>query len=293
MGPGWDNGPMGEIVLYVLTAAAYAALGAHFWRTRWGAAPGAEQLSRAERFGIMLPLAAQSALLYDAAFAQAGLRFGFGHALSATLWLAVLFYWLANNFYGLAGMLALVLPAAAVAVVLPAVFPGMETPPYTSSVEFRIHLALAMLAYGLFTIAALHAMLMAMVERHLHRARQGGAGLGRAALAGPFSALPPLLTLEALLFRILGLGFVMLTLTLLTGIAFSEEVFGQPLQLNHKTLFGILSWLVFGGLLLGRWRWGWRGRRALRWTMTGFVVLLLAYVGSRFVIEVLLSRGGG
>jgi ABC-type uncharacterized transport system permease subunit len=284
---------MGEIVLYALTAAAYAALGVHFWRSRWGAAPGGEHLSRAERFAIMVPLAAQSALLYDAIFGHAGLRFGFGHALSATLWLAVLFYWLANNFYGLAGMFALVLPAAAVAVVLPAMFTGMETPPYTSTVEFRIHLALAMLAYGLFTIAALHAMLMAMVERRLHRARQPGAGLGREALSGPFSALPPLLTLEALLFRILALGFVMLTLTLLTGVAFSEEVFGQPLQLNHKTLFGVLSWFVFGGLLLGRWRWGWRGRRALRWTMTGFVVLLLAYVGSRFVMEVLLARPGG
>lgn len=283
----------GEIVLYVLTAIAYAALGVHFWRTRWGEHPGAETLSRGERFAVMLPLAAQSALLYDAVFGQAGLRFGFGHALSATLWLAVLFYWLANTFYGLAGMLALVLPVAAVSVVLPAAFPGMQTPPYTSSVEFRIHLALAMLAYGLFTIAALHAMLMAMLERRLHRARQVGAGLGRDALSGPFSALPPLLTLEALLFRILALGFVMLTLTLVTGIAFSEEVFGRALQFNHKTLFGILSWVVFGGLLLGRWLWGWRGRRALRWTMTGFVVLLLAYVGSRFVLEVLLGRAAG
>jgi ABC-type uncharacterized transport system permease subunit len=284
---------MGEIVLYVLTAAAYAALGIHFWRTRWGTAAGSEQLTRIERFAIMVPLAAHSALLYDAVFGHEGLRFGFGHALSATLWLAALFYWLANNFYGLAGMLALVLPGAAVAVLLPAVFPGMETPAYTSAVEFRIHLALAMLAYGLFTIAALHAMLMAMVERRLHRARQIGTGLGREALSGPFSALPPLLTLEALLFRILALGFLMLTLTLFTGVVFSEEVFGQPLKLNHKTLFGIISWVVFGSLLLGRWLWGWRGRRALRWTMTGFVVLLLAYVGSRFVMEVVLDRAFG
>ncbi len=281
---------MGEIVLYVVTAAAYAALGVHFWRTRWGTEPGAERLTPAERFAIMLPLAAQSALLYDAIFGEAGLRFGFGHALSATLWLAVLFYWFANNFYGLAGMFALVLPAAAVCVLLPAAFQGMLTPGYTQSFEFRVHLMLAMLAYGLFTIAALHAMLMAMVERRLHRARQSSAGLGREALSGPWSALPPLLTLEALLFRILALGFVMLTLTLVTGIAFSEEVFGKALQFNHKTLFGIISWFVFGGLLVGRWRWGWRGRRALRWTMTGFVVLLLAYIGSRFVMEVVLGR---
>lgn len=280
---------MGQIVLYALTAAAYGALGVHFWRTRWGVAAGAEQLSAGERFAIMLPLAAHSALLYEAIFGQAGLRFGFGHALSATLWLAVMFYWFANNFYGLAGMLALVLPGAAVAVALPALFPGMETPAYTSTLEFRIHLALAMLAYSLFTIAALHAMLMAMVERRLHRAKQEKGAIGRA-LTGPFAALPPLLTLEALLFRILALGFVMLTFTLITGIAFSEEVFGQALRFNHKTLFGILSWLVFGTLLLGRRLWGWRGRRALRLTMTGFVVLLLAYIGSRFVMEVVLGR---
>lgn len=280
---------MNEIVLYALTAAAYAALGVHFWRTRWGEGAGSEFLSRAERVAIMLPLAAHSALLYEAIFGQSGLRFGFGHALSATLWLAVLFYWLANNFYGLAGMLALVLPGAAVTAVLPALFPGMETPAYTSTLAFRIHLLLAMLAYSLFTIAALHAMLMAMVERGLHRARQEKGAIGRA-LSGPFSALPPLLTLEALLFRILGLGFAMLTFTLITGVAFSEEVFGQALQLNHKTLFGFISWIVFGALLAGRRLYGWRGRRALRLTMTGFVVLLLAYVGSRFVMEVLLGR---
>jgi ABC-type uncharacterized transport system permease subunit len=83
---------------------------------------------------------------------------------------------------------------------------------------------------------------------------------------------------------------VLLTLTLATGVVFSEEVFGTALRFNHKTLFAIFSWLIFGALLVGRWRYGWRGRKALRWTLAGFLALLLAYVGSRFVLEVILGR---
>ena len=99
-----------------------------------------------------------------------------------------------------------------------------------------------------------------------------------------------MLTLEQLLFRVIGAAFVFLTLTLLTGIAFSEELFGRALPLDHKTVFAVLSWLTFGLLLAGRWLYGWRGRTALRWTLTGFLMLLFAYVGSRFVLEVLLHR---
>jgi ABC-type uncharacterized transport system permease subunit len=288
--------PMSEILLYVLAGVLYIGLGIHFKRTRWRPATDAHvgRLLPWERVAILVPLLIHSWLLYEDVFGQPTLRFGFGQALSATLWIAVAFYWVANSFYELAGIQALVLPIAGISAMLPALFAGIDTPPYTRSFEFRIHLTLAMLAYGLFTMAALHAMLMAMVERRLHRAApMGGPAHRKQLLAGPFAGLPPLLTLEALLFRILALGFAMLTLTLLTGILFSEEVFGQALRFNHKTLFGILSWIVFGGLLLGRRLYGWRGRLALRWTMTGFIVLLLAYVGSRFVLEVLLSRSMG
>jgi ABC-type uncharacterized transport system permease subunit len=102
--------------------------------------------------------------------------------------------------------------------------------------------------------------------------------------------LPPLLTLEKLLFRVIGAAFVFLTLTLATGIAFSETLFGRPMRADHKTVFAVLSWITFGVLLGGRFLYGWRGRTALRWTLGGFVLLVLAYVGSRFVLEVLLQR---
>jgi ABC-type uncharacterized transport system permease subunit len=98
------------------------------------------------------------------------------------------------------------------------------------------------------------------------------------------------MTLEVLLFRILTLGFVLLTLTLGTGFVFSEELFGKAVRFNHKTVFGIMSWFIFAALLVGRYGWGWRGRTALRWTLAGFVTLLLAYVGSMFVLEVILGK---
>jgi len=96
--------------------------------------------------------------------------------------------------------------------------------------------------------------------------------------------------MEELLFRIIWVGFILLTLTLISGAVFSEEVFGQPIKLTHKTLFGFISWGVFAALLTGRKLYGWRGRIAIRWTLIGFVILLLAYLGSKFVLEVILQR---
>ena len=139
---------------------------------------------------------------------------------------------------------------------------------------------LALLAYSFFTIASLHVLLMALLERRLH----GGD------LPFGLQKLPPLLTMEKLLFRIIAAGFVLLTLTLGSGIIFSEELFGKAMRFNHKTVFGILSWLIFAALLGGRQLYGWRGRIAVRWTLAGFLMLVLAYVGSKFVLEVLLGR---
>src|SRR4051812_30281970 len=227
-----------------------------------------------------MPLALHGFLVYRQTLGADELRFGFAHALSAMMWLGVLLYWIESLFYPLDGMEPLVLPLAAVAAPLPAFFPGLvSSGAYAQAAEFKVHLALAMAAYSLFVIALLHAALMALAERQLHL-KSGFAAMN----------LPPLLTLEKLLFRVIGAAFVFLTLTLATGIAFSETLFGRPLRADHKTVFALLSWLTFGLLLAGRYFYGWRGRTALRWTLSGFLMLLLAYVGSRFVLEVVLAR---
>jgi len=271
---------MPAILLYAATSLLYAALAFHFWRTRWRQR-STPHIASWERAAILAPLALHTWLVWEMLFAQAELRFGFGQALSVMLWLSVLLYWTESLFFQLEGMQAPILALAAVCAPLPAVFPGLATPGSTHTTEFRLHLALAMIAYGMFTIAALHSLLMTLMERRLH----GGA------LAGPFAVLPPLLTMERLLFRVILAGFVFLTLTLVTGIVFSETLFGRAMRFDHKTVFAVISWFIFAALLFGRYFYGWRGRTALRWTLAGFVALLLAYVGSRFVLEVILRRG--
>jgi ABC-type uncharacterized transport system permease subunit len=268
-----------DIVIHGIVSALYLALAWHFWNTRWRRVDARKGLQGWERAAILVPLALHGWLLYQGMFSQE-LRFGFAQALSVMMLLGVALYWLESLFYDLEGMQPLVLPFAALTAPLPALFPGLTSSgAHAGATAFRLHLALAMIAYGLAVIALLHAALMAVVERRLHHK---GSGF--------FASLPPLLTLEQLLFRMISAAFVFLTLTLATGIVFSEELFGRALRADHKTVFAVLSWLTFGLLLAGRVLYGWRGRTALRWTLSGFVMLLLAYVGSRFVLEVLLHR---
>ncbi|KAF1696085.1 cytochrome C assembly family protein [Pseudoxanthomonas koreensis] len=144
--------------------------------------------------------------------------------------------------------------------------------------RLQLHAWLALLAYATLAIAALLAGMLWLQERALRR-REFHAWL---------RALPPLTQLETVLFRTITVGFALLTLTLLTGVLFVEDLFSQ--HLVHKTVLSVLSWLVFGGLLLGRWRYGWRGARAVHWTLTAMALLLLAFFGSKFVLEQVLQR---
>jgi ABC-type uncharacterized transport system permease subunit len=214
------------------------------------------------------------------------LRVGFAMMLSATLWISVAAYWIENRNLSLDGLRILVLPCAAIGVLLPLLFPGSVLPLAGRSAWFPWHVAIAILAYSTLTIAAFHAVLMALQESRLH-AHPGERGW----LSVAVDRLPALLTMEKLLFRLIAFGFGLLTLTVLSGIFFSEQLFGTAFKWDHKTAFTMLSWVLFGVLLAGRaWR-GWRGKTALRFTLTGFATLLLAYVGTRFVLEVVLHRG--
>ena len=266
-------------LLYLITFVAYAALSVYFLRAQL--AGNAEKLNRGLLGNVvLLPLLLHGFLLYDRLWLAGTLSLGLVHVISLILWLTILVYWLAHFFYPLASLKALVLPLAAVAAMLPLIFPGSKSVPQPSSWAFDAHVLAALLAYSLFTIAALHAGLMLLVENSLHRAR----------MPGLLRNLPPLLTMETLLFRIIGVGFVLLTLTLVSGSVFSEQIFGKAWQFSHKVLFGFISWAVFGVLLAGHHFYGWRGRKAVGWTMSGFGFLLLAYIGSKFVLEVILHR---
>ncbi|TXH66546.1 MAG: cytochrome C assembly protein, partial [Thermomonas sp.] len=103
-------------------------------------------------------------------------------------------------------------------------------------------------------------------------------------------ALPPLTELETLLFRTITVGFVLLGAVLLTGVLFVDDLLAQ--HLVHKTALSVLSWLAFAALLVGRWRLGWRGVTAVRWTLVAMALLVLAFFGSKFVLELVLHRTG-
>lgn len=239
--------------------------------------------------GTLLGWALHGVALWADVVAPNALRLGFAVMLSAALWVSVAAYWLENRSAALDSLRMLVLPVASLAVLLPIAFPGSVLPLDGKSLLFPWHVAVAILAYSTLTLAAFHAVLMALQDSRLHARRSIGDPSG-SWFDHAVDRLPALLTMEKLLFRLIGIGFFLLSLTVLSGVVFSEQLFGKALKWDHKTVFTMLSWGLFGVLLAGRhWR-GWRGKTALSFTLTGFVTLLLAYVGSRFVLEVILHR---
>jgi len=267
---------MPNAFLYLITLAGYLALAFHF---RPGG-PACCRPTSPSRLLLFAPLLVHAYLLGLVIFPEGGMSLGFGSSLSAVAALTVLFYGMAIWYYPLVGMQSFVLLFAALGLALQWLMPAASLVPVSGSPIFRFHMLMAFMAYGLFTIAALHAVLIALAEKHLHKPSPSRLVL----------ALPPLLTLEKLLFRMVEVGFIILSLTLFTGIFFSEAIYGRAVPLTHMTVFGIASWLIYAALLTGRKIYGWRGRTAIFWTLAGFVTLLLAYVGVKFVLEVILHR---
>jgi ABC-type uncharacterized transport system permease subunit len=153
---------------------------------------------------------------------------------------------------------------------------GLQPPVAPKALDWReqLHATLALLAYATLAVAAVLAVTVWLQERALRR-REFGRWL---------RALPPLVQFETLLFRTITVGFALLSATLLTGVLFVENLLAQ--HLVHKTVLSVLSWIAFGTLLLGRRRYGWRGAKAVRWTLAAMVLLVLAYFGTKFVLEI-------
>jgi ABC-type uncharacterized transport system permease subunit len=144
-----------------------------------------------------------------------------------------------------------------------------------------VHVVLAMGSAGMFTIAAILVVLLALQDSALRGGRTGGW----------LATLPPVESLEHALFSVIGTGTAALTVAILAGLLFVTDLFAQ--HLVHKTVLALVAWAIFACLLVGRWRFGWRGRKAARYTIAGFVVLAIAYFGSKFVLEIVLGRHWG
>lgn len=223
-------------------------------------------------------LALHTWLIYDAILSQPGLNLGFFNALALTSWTVVTLLLVSGLTKPVENLGILILPVAALTLFLEARYPSLGFMLDSVGWAIKIHVLLSMLAYSLLTLASVQALLLAVQDHHLHTRQP----------MGFVRALPPLQTMESLLFEMIGAGFVLLTLALASGFAFLEDMFAQ--HLVHKTVLSTLGWIVFGALLLGRLKYGWRGRTAIIWTLSGFVMLILAYFGSKAVLELILQR---
>ena len=215
--------------------------------------------------------------LYSSLITEQGLQFGFFNAAStigAVISLLVLLMSLKRQTEIIA---AIVLPLSALAILLEMVFPGGYFLPQGSATGLQIHVLVSIVAYSMLGLAALMSLILAVQNHLLHNHHPGGL----------LRHLPPLQTMEKLLFDSIVAGFIGLSIALATGFVFLDDLFAQ--HLVHKTILAIIAWLVFAILLAGRALMGWRGRTAIRWTLSGFISLMLAYFGSKFVLEFILA----
>lgn len=222
-------------------------------------------------------LATHAAMLFVPTLHGVPLSTSFFSALSLVAWAMATVMTITSAQSRARVLLAMIWPIALLAAAASALIPHAPTGAL-SGWQIRLHVVIALSAYALLSIAALQAVVVAWQERSLRRKH----------LSLALRALPPLSAMEELLFQYIIAGFALLTLTVLSGALFIEDWMAQ--HLVHKTVLTILAWVVFGMLIFGRWRFGWRGRTAVNWTLAGMGVLLLAFFGSKLVLELVLAR---
>jgi ABC-type uncharacterized transport system permease subunit len=274
--------------LNFITAIIYLAASAGAWvaarRAMRAAADNAPNIDGWPKMLLWIGLVTHALAILWAMFDgdTPGFNIGFSHSISLIVWVTLVSYVVVGSDARLTRLANLYLaPVGAFAASLVVWLPAKRHIDYgTIELAFGAHIVVGVLAYALFTVAALHALLILFLQRQLL------AGV----IENQHDSLPPLMRIEKLMFQLLWIAFVLLTGTIISGMLFSEELFGKPYQINHKNVFSLMSWLVFGGLLAGHVFAGWRGKLAVRWTLIGFVMLLLSYAGSKFVLEVILKR---
>jgi len=217
-------------------------------------------------------------VLYQGIVTNTGLNLGFYNTLSLMSWVIALLVIFAAIIKPVVNLAVVFLPAAAIALTLEILFPSERILTDSYTMGLRLHILLSITAYSLLAIAALQSIVLAIQDHQLRNKRP----------VRIMQILPPLQTMEDLLIQILAIGFFLLSLSLATGLMFVHDIMAQ--HLVHKTVLSIAAWVIFGLVLWGRWSWGWRGKKLIRWTLGGFISLMLAYFGSKMVLELILHR---
>jgi ABC-type uncharacterized transport system permease subunit len=228
---------------------------------------------------LSIGLVAHIALIYISLFNH-GINLNFSNALLVISWITILFFCFMNRNKSYEGLEYLTLmPAIIILIFHPFIHPTNYVSDY-SSIKAVFHIIIAILGYSLLAFGAIFSIFILLIQNNIHSTSKP---------TEIFKSNVSLLAMEKLLFQIYWIGFIFLTITLITGIFFSEEILGIPLGVSHKIIFSILSWLVYGGLLLGRAKAGWRGKKAIIFSLIAFILLFMSYLGSKFVLEVIIG----
>lgn len=228
---------------------------------------------------VAIAVLSQAVVLYSTAISSQGINLSLTGAAALVAWVVACLYLLVSVWRPIDNLGVIVLPLAALTLLAEWLRPT-QVPVVLTSYSQAIHIVAALVAYSLLCLATVQGLMLLVQDRKLRNKHPGGF----------LRALPSIQTMEEVMFQMIALGFVLLTITLVSGIFFSERVFGTPFKFTHHIVLAALGWIVYAWLLVGRWRFGWRGRIAVRWTVAGFALLVLAYFGTKFVLEVILHR---
>ena len=260
----------------VITALLYlAAAGVQFVHSL----KGKPEINRSVVGIGIVAMGCHAALAWYSITASGGLNFGFFRifailSLAMNLACFVALYW-----RPLQSMFAVLFPLSAVAVLVATLGPNTAAAEQGLPLGVAVHVGSSIVAYSVLTLAVLQAMLLAAQDAQLKRREMGGL----------LSILPPLQLMESMLFELIWVGVAALTLSIASGMLFMEDIFAQ--HLVHKSVLSIAAWLLFSVLLWGRYKLGWRSQTAVRFTVSGFALLMIAFLGSKLVLELVLQRG--
>ncbi len=231
---------------------------------------------------FLIPAAMASVLhaasLIEDFWCKQGMNFGFMSTASLVILIIVIILFTTALGKPVEKLGVMIFPLAALNQMLKLILPQQIHLIRETNAGMDVHILSSILAFSILNIAAIQAVLLALQDRQLHR--HGSNRFIR--------SFPPLQTMESLLFQMIAAGLMLLTVSLASGLFFVQDLFAQ--HLAHKTILSIFAWILFAVLLIGRMVFGWRGKTAIRWTLGGFISLMLAYFGSKMVLEVLLHK---
>ncbi|MHB1512902.1 MAG: cytochrome C assembly family protein [Acidiferrobacter sp.] len=268
-----------QLLFHIVAIGLYTVSAVFYWRVLETLPNAGGDLKRAMAFGG-LGVVLQGALLIGDIDHDGHLTLGVGTILSLDAWAVAAIFLIASLRKPIGSLGAFIMPSTAIATIGQIFLPASSEDTRISDPWLVAHIVISILAYSLLSIAVVQSLFLWVQESRLRRryTRQ------------PLRAIPPMETMETLMFEMIQVGFLLLTLTLVSGFFFSEQLFGNPLPFTHHSILSLVAWLAFAVLLIGRRQFGWRGLNAVRWTIGGFVLLVFAYLSAEFLFKLVLPR---